>query len=535
MTDEASSQREFIMMRKRENTRTNALRQRTGARCATLGMILVATAASACRDLPQAPDVGGLRPSWSLAPADRAHEPHGFVRITERGFDAFQEDGWLWGGRPALYSTVTVPTAPRSAEHVGRQTFPTGFAGGSSPVVLERGFPGTRDIYVTFWFRVSDAWQGHPVYNNVIRLWIAGQPRFYWGFHGADDQPLRPRAAIQATPTPPDGARWFDPNVMSAAVVRGQWHRVELVIRTNSAGNADGQYHCWLDGVKVAEYRDVLYVGPGEGREWIGIQWAPSWGGLGGTVAHEQWMDMDHLYVSGLGDDPIPIWPHEPAGYEQITDQPFESLTSLGWGIAFNERGGVTTEIDPTAPLSPATVARFAYPVGFRGGRAPGTQFLDFPGRTGLFIGTWWKPSDPWEGHPSNVNKVQFLFPSNGAGNLTLVMYGPPGGPYELRTALQFKRADRRIWLVPNVHNVAVTLGEWHRIEWQVTYHTASDPPNGVVRWWLDGELVGDYRDVLFPTEPLGQFQLSPTWGGVDGVKSQDDFFWYDHVYVSGR
>lgn len=68
-------------------------------------------------------------------------------------------------------------------------------------------------------------------------------------------------------------------------------------------------------------------------------------------------------------------------------------------------------------------------------------------------------------------------------------------------------------------------------IEWFADYE--ADPNHGIVRWWMDGQLIGDYDDVIFPDVPLVEHQLSPTWGGVDGIKTETDFFWYDHVYIS--
>jgi hypothetical protein len=60
----------------------------------------------------------------------------------------------------------------------------------------------------------------------------------------------------------------------------------------------------------------------------------------------------------------------------------------------------------------------------------------------------WRKPSNPWQGHSSYVNKVFVLL--GNAEHIILVMYGPPGGPYELRVAPEFGNWD---WLVPNVTN----------------------------------------------------------------------------------
>ncbi len=37
------------------------------------------------------------------------------------------------------------------------------------------------------------------------------------------------------------------------------------------------------------------------------------------------------------------------------------------------------------------------------------------------------------------------------------------------------------------------------------------------------------------PSTPLVEYHLTPVWGGVDGVKSETDYYWYDHVYISGN
>jgi len=223
-------------------------------------------------------------------------------------------------------------------------------------------------------------------------------------------------------------------------------------------------------------------------------------------------------------------WPHEPAGFQVISDQPWDALTSLGWIMEF---GAGTIGVDLNAPLSPPNVLQVTYPVGFGGGDAPVTMTHDLGGVRQLYAGMWWKPSNPWQGHPSNVNKIAFAFPSSG-GDIYLAMYGPPGGPFELRVLPQFPGLPIN-WLVPNVNHTLVQLGTWHRIEWLMSYSTTTNPANGIVRWWLDGQLLGDYFDQPFPSGALGAFKLSPTWGGIGSTKTELDMFWYDHVHVSGR
>lgn len=224
-------------------------------------------------------------------------------------------------------------------------------------------------------------------------------------------------------------------------------------------------------------------------------------------------------------------WTHEPTGFNVISDQPWDSVTSLGWRLEF----GVMPVIvpDATARLSPPSVLQITYPVGFQSGSAPSTVVHSVAGMRQLYIGMWWKASNPWQGNDSNSNKIQYIF-TNASGSAFMVMYGRPGGPYELRVFPQFKTSSD-VWLTPNVTNVPVTLGQWHKIEWLLVANTTTDPPNGICRWWLDGQLIGDYTNVSYPAEPFYEYKVAPVFGGNGIAKVETDYFWYDHVHLSGR
>ncbi|OLB76749.1 MAG: hypothetical protein AUH96_02485 [Nitrospirae bacterium 13_2_20CM_2_61_4] len=245
------------------------------------------------------------------------------------------------------------------------------------------------------------------------------------------------------------------------------------------------------------------------------------------TAASQGRSDTALVAVVPPGSGP---WPNEPSGFRVITDQPWDLLTSLGWFVQFGV-GAIGT--DPTARLSPPAVLQIAYPVGFAGGEAPGTLAHELGGLKQVYGGIWWKASNPWQGHNTNVNKIQYVFTSE-SGSMFMAMYGHPGGPYELRVFPQFKVSPLQ-WLEPNVNHVPITIGTWHRIEWLIVYNTTDDPPNGICRWWLDGQLIGDYYNVRYPAEPLGEYKLAPVWGGVGDTKRELDYYWYDHVHVSGR
>ena len=235
------------------------------------------------------------------------------------------------------------------------------------------------------------------------------------------------------------------------------------------------------------------------------------------------------MIVTASGTGP---WPNEPAGFTVISDQPWNDLTSGGWSLQF----GVLPLIVPdlTAPLSPPNVLQITYPAGFASGSAPSTMVHDVPGSKQFYVGLWWKASNPWQGNDANTNKIEYVF-TNGNGSIVLEMYGPPpAGPFELRVFPTFSTSSG-VWLFPNVNHIPITLGQWHRIEWLLVYNTTTNPANGIVRWWLDGQLIGDYSNVSYPTEGLYQYKVAPVWGGVGGPKTETDYFWYDHIHLSGR
>lgn len=156
-------------------------------------------------------------------------------------------------------------------------------------------------------------------------------------------------------------------------------------------------------------------------------------------------------------------WPNEPAGYATLTDFAFDSFTAAGW----RGRGtSIKDDATATAALSPTKVGEWTYPVGFTGdGVSPSIMAYDLPpggfNKEG-YVGYWWKPSSPWQGHPSYVNKISFIF--GDIGHIILVMYGPPGGPYRLQVAPEW--GDWH-YLSANKGSGLVTLGQWHHVELQ--------------------------------------------------------------------
>jgi hypothetical protein len=224
-------------------------------------------------------------------------------------------------------------------------------------------------------------------------------------------------------------------------------------------------------------------------------------------------------------------WSNEPSGMSLISDYGFSDpipitnndtqIGSSGW-IATNN--SATMKSDGTAPLSASSVADFTYPTGMQSGTAPGTIWRGVGGQKQLYVGFWWKVSNPWQGDGSGVNKIAFFWVGNSA--TYLAMYGSPGGPFELNFLTEFS-GQTPTWIRPTVSH-PVTLGSWHKVEAYL------DANAGMYHWWIDGIKLGDVSYPI-PTGGFTQFSFSPTWGGMGDTKRETDYYRFDHVHLSAK
>lgn len=224
-------------------------------------------------------------------------------------------------------------------------------------------------------------------------------------------------------------------------------------------------------------------------------------------------------------------WPNEPSGYTVVSDYAFSDVIPTqahvqipGSGVWWTNGGNASRIVDATAPVSPSFVVEYSYPQGFAGGTAPANLYiLDVGATNGLYIAFYWKPSNPWDFHGSNINKLIFqLLGVPGGGQVYLHMQNDA----TLRATLQLTSMPTQN-LSNNVNNNPATLGQWHLVEW----HMRKSP--SLFRWWLDGVLQGDYTSVVWPGNAFDELHLDPTWGGGGENKETNDYFRYDHIRIS--
>jgi len=228
---------------------------------------------------------------------------------------------------------------------------------------------------------------------------------------------------------------------------------------------------------------------------------------------------------------------NEPAGFRMLNDQPWNTLTGNGWNY-LRRTSSVDASIvtDALAPVSPSNVLRIAYSAGCCSDAEPSVHWMSVPGVTEIYTSWSMKLSPNWIPNPAGGGKITFLW-TNGVGQVYTNLYHQAGTaetgwtqgpPYRIGLNTEWSPYGQKIWL-PNVATTGINPGEWHKIE---VYYRWGTSGNGVIRWWVDGVLNGDYSNVSFPTSGtnFSQFEFAPT---VQFAGSQDRYMYVDHTHVS--
>lgn len=288
---------------------------------------------------PAAPVASPSPPSPSPPPGGW-HEPAGFTAIVGRRFDSKgsgsngRGEGRLpyrvggsegWDDVESRYRNViqgSDPTSPLSPGGIMRFRYPAAsfrFNFTYNPGVVQT-MPFTypqyygkhlfRKLYLRTAFRVSDNFQGHPTSTNKM-IFIRGsggpRPEPILRLRGTGQGSLVLNVDLQGSIRDRrNNTGGLNPNTPGAsgagafAVQRGRWHTVEAILEMGENGTGTGRLRIWYDGVLTHSYDDVEYEPNGSHTwYWEQIHIAPTWGGQGGTINQEMWLDVDDVYVSG--------------------------------------------------------------------------------------------------------------------------------------------------------------------------------------------------------------------------------------------
>jgi hypothetical protein len=223
-------------------------------------------------------------------------------------------------------------------------------------------------------------------------------------------------------------------------------------------------------------------------------------------------------------------WPNEPGGFRTINDQSWGATTGNGWSY-LRRQGSKNDDIvsDSSAPESAASVLRMIFTTDMDRDSEPGVHWLRLGSRPReIFTGWWMKLSPNWRPSPAGGGKITFLWAPDGQGQV----YSNIGGssaPHRININTEWAPYGQKFW-EPNVATTRVNYGTWYRVEWYLRWESSPGRGDGIIRWWVNGVLNGDYRSVRFPGCCLQQFEFAPT---LQNPPPTEQYMYIDHTYVS--
>lgn len=230
---------------------------------------------------------------------------------------------------------------------------------------------------------------------------------------------------------------------------------------------------------------------------------------------------------------PLPTSSNVPAGFTRLTDQPWDSIISLGWNYLRRAASKDSIIInDPTGPQSPPNALRLIFTPDMGTDNEPGVHWHPL----GLVRELFWdyriRISAGWHASPAGATKMTYCMASSSnlwTGLLHPNVYpetdgAPTFGP-------PYKVGIRTEWIpryyFPNHPWTPVNPGEWAHIECYAKLGSAGD---GILRWWVNGNLNGEYLDVPnTPAAGFSEFQIAPTVQQPPPIEQYMDF---DHMTV---
>jgi hypothetical protein len=252
--------------------------------------------------------------------AAHPNEPPGFRPLADRAFlskatgDRDRGDKECRGGsecwdgvefRYGKFEILEDRSAPFSCCSIARMRYPAGHRSGTAPATVQTLVfrPPVRQLYVSIWARISSNWFGNQSGTNKMFFLGAagGNNQFFLSAEGQGHGALVPQVRLQGIG---DRRARVAPNVAPGTVLtRGAWQHWEVMLTCNSGVNAsDGTIDFWLDGTHVTSVKNVNWTQtkhPTRVCDFPIFHWSPTYGGGGAPPPEEQFLDFDHVYVSG--------------------------------------------------------------------------------------------------------------------------------------------------------------------------------------------------------------------------------------------
>ena len=246
--------------------------------------------------------------SLSVQVPGSTNEPPGMTVISDRPFNALNELGWFDNEYKTGNQTIVADaTAPISPPNVVRIHLPAGSGEGGGQGSGDYTLPNQRTLYVRYAGKFSSNWQGSSsgVDKTFYVYTSTGVPSVYFNMSGSGVTVKVPQMAGQdmifpgpgnfSDPVNPD----FKPNLVpSATVPLGTWHTIELVLVGNTAGNRDGSFDWYVNGVHVGSQSGIQFTSGA--AVWNLFHYTLLYSGnVSSNPTNAQDVFFDHIYLSG--------------------------------------------------------------------------------------------------------------------------------------------------------------------------------------------------------------------------------------------
>ncbi len=183
-----------------------------------------------------------------------------------------------------------------------RATFPAGTAGGADyPNAFRAGYgfssSGTKSrLYVRVRFRLSSNWTDNGNTGTKFFFFSQQQGNNHY-VNLTEGGQFLPAVSMQSTFGfgTPSGPNHF----VAQPLTKGVWHEMEILIVANTAGVYNGQVRIWVDGALMQSANDMGYFAAGTTPRFEEMYFNPTYGGGRNPVPADQYLDLDHWYVSG--------------------------------------------------------------------------------------------------------------------------------------------------------------------------------------------------------------------------------------------
>lgn len=244
---------------------------------------------------------------------EHPHEPEGMTTDVDSPWDVlpleyptYSSEGWRWEYTNARLSLIQPGDCPKSPPNAIRGTYPVGFGGGSAPVNVETAVPLCDELYMHVWTRWSANWNNNGNTGTKFGFVFSqgSSPYTNWFINANDDFGIQMETSgATGSPGMADFAAqgfsnrldWY---LTSDAVNDGSWQEWEIWAKANTGTDFNGSIRYWRNGVLEISSDQVKWFGDNMTKRWNRVQWSPTYGGGNNPVPIEQYMDIDHWYVS---------------------------------------------------------------------------------------------------------------------------------------------------------------------------------------------------------------------------------------------